>query len=53
MERSSDLRSSDLRATVFLYGLAIAAFVFIQKYVEYRYWIRDGAERVSMTVFRC
>lgn len=27
--------------TVLLYGLALAAMVFVLKYFEYRYWIRD------------
>ena len=52
MEKSVDARKTGLQTTVFLYGLAMAALVFILKYVEYRYWIRDGADRVSMTVFR-
>ncbi|MCC7501145.1 MAG: DNA-binding response regulator [Flavobacteriales bacterium] len=41
MESSGQLRKSGIRTTVVLYGLAMAVLVFILKYVEYRYWIRD------------
>ena len=41
MDGSTNMRRSGLWTTVLLYGLALAVLVFILKYVEYRYWIRD------------
>ena len=41
MERAAELRKSGFWTTVVLYSLALAVLVFILKYFEYRYWIRD------------
>ena len=41
MERSAEFRRSGFWVTVVLYGLALAALVFILKYFEYRFLIRD------------
>lgn len=41
MTKAVELRKSDFWTIVVLYGLALAALVFILKYFEYRYWIRD------------
>lgn len=41
MERSSEIRRSGFWTTVVLYGLAMAVLVFILKYIEYRYLLRD------------
>ncbi|MBK6831935.1 MAG: hypothetical protein IPG92_14920 [Flavobacteriales bacterium] len=41
MSKAAELRRSGFWTTVVLYGLAVAALVFILKYFEYRYWIRD------------
>jgi len=41
MERSAETRRSAFWTTVLPYGLAMAALVFVLKYVEYRFWIRD------------
>ncbi len=40
MSTSADTRHG-FRITVLLYGSALAVLVFILKYVEYRYWLRD------------
>ncbi len=41
MSKSMELRRTGFWATVVGYGSAMAALVFILKYFEYRYWIRD------------
>jgi len=41
MPASIELRKSSFWTTVMPYGLAMAVLVFVLKYVEYRYWIRD------------
>ncbi len=41
MTKAVELRKSYFWTTVVLYSLALAALVFILKYFEYRYWIRD------------
>jgi DNA-binding CsgD family transcriptional regulator len=41
MARAEELRRSGFWITVVGYGLAMASLVFILKYFEYRYWIRD------------
>jgi len=41
MPASIELRKSAFWTTVMPYGLAMAVLVFVLKYVEYRYWIRD------------
>ena len=41
MAKAAILRRSGFWTTVVLYGLALGALVFILKYFEYRYWIRD------------
>ncbi len=50
MNASAELRRSGFRATVVLYGLALAALVFILKYVEYRFLIRDLSVEVYIGV---
>ena len=41
MSKAAELRRSGFWNTVVLYGLAVAMLVFVLKYVEYRFWIRD------------
>lgn len=41
MERSAVVHKSGFWTTVVLYGLALAVLVFVLKYFEYRFWIRD------------
>ena len=41
MSASTELRKSAFWSTVVPYGLAMAVLVFMLKYVEYRYWVRD------------
>ncbi|MBK8341586.1 MAG: DNA-binding response regulator [Flavobacteriales bacterium] len=41
MANSAELRKSGFWTTVVLYGLALAALVFVLKYFEYRFWIRE------------
>jgi DNA-binding CsgD family transcriptional regulator len=41
MAKAMEIRRSAFWATVVGYGLAVAVLVFILKYFEYRYWIRD------------
>lgn len=41
MARTNELRRFGFQRTVVLYGLALAALVFILKYIEYRYRLRD------------
>lgn len=41
MSKVAQLRRSGYRTTVLLYGIALAALVFVLKYVEYRYLIKD------------
>jgi NarL family two-component system response regulator LiaR len=50
MDRSVGIRRSGFWTTVVLYGLALAALVFILKYVEYRFLIRDLSEPVYIGV---
>lgn len=41
MDASIHTRRSGFRSTVMFYGLAMAALVFLLKYVEYRFLLRD------------
>ena len=41
MAKSAELRRSGFWTTIVLYGLALAALVFVLKYIEYRYLLRD------------
>jgi two-component system, NarL family, response regulator LiaR len=41
MANSTASTPSGFRSTLLLYGLALASLVFVLKYVEYRFWIRD------------
>jgi DNA-binding CsgD family transcriptional regulator len=41
MPRTTELRRSGFWKTVVLYGLGMAALVFVLKYAEYKYWVRD------------
>lgn len=50
MERQAEVRRSGFWTTVVLYGLALAALVFLLKYFEYRYWIRDLSAEVYIGV---
>ncbi len=50
MERSAEFRRSGFWVTVVLYGLALAALVFILKYFEYRFLIRDLSVEVYIGV---
>ena len=50
MNGSAELRRSGFRTTVVLYGLALAALVFVLKYIEYRFLIRDLSVEVYIAV---
>ena len=50
MNGSAELRKSGFWITVALYGIALAALVFILKYVEYRFRIRDLSVEVYIGV---
>ena len=50
MGNSAELRRSGFRTTVVLYGVALAALVFILKYIQYRYLIRDLSVEVYIGV---
>lgn len=41
MATETEARRKGFRNTVLLYGLAMAALVFILKFAEYQFWIRD------------
>ena len=43
MDSSAELRRSGFWTAVVLYGLALAALVFVLKYIEYRYLLREHA----------
>lgn len=49
MATSADTRQG-FRTTVLAYGLALAAMVFLLKYFEYHYWIRDLTTEVYVGV---
>ncbi|MEO8068028.1 MAG: response regulator transcription factor [Flavobacteriales bacterium] len=50
MAKSTEVRRYGYWTTVVLYGLALAAVVFLLKYFEYRYWIRDLSVEVYIGV---
>ncbi len=50
MTGSTELRKSGFRTIVVLYGLALAVLVFILKYIEYRFLIRDLSVEVYVGV---
>ncbi len=50
MNGSADLRRSGFRTTVALYGLAMAALVFLLKYIEYRFLLRDLSVEIYIGV---
>ncbi|MFZ1687608.1 MAG: response regulator transcription factor [Flavobacteriales bacterium] len=50
MAKSAELRRTGFWTTVVLYGLALAVLVFILKYIEYRFWIRDLSVEVYIGV---
>jgi len=41
MSASAQARPTHFWRTVVLYGLAMAGLVFVLKYIEYRFWVRD------------
>jgi DNA-binding NarL/FixJ family response regulator len=47
MAGPAELRRRNYWTTIVFHGLAMAALVFILKYIEYRYWVRD----LSMEVY--
>jgi DNA-binding CsgD family transcriptional regulator len=50
MATAGEARRRGFWATIAFYGLALAALVFVLKYVEYRYWIRDMRVEVYVGV---
>ena len=50
MAGSTELRRSGFWTTVVLYSVALAALVFLLKYVEYRFWIRDLSVEIYIGV---
>ncbi len=50
MTEVTELRRSGFWTTVLLYGIELAVLVFILKYIEYRYWIRDLTVEVYIGV---
>lgn len=50
MNGTAEFRRSGFQTTVVLYGLALAALVFILKYIEYRFLIRDLSVEVYIAV---
>ena len=50
MDSSAELRRSGFWTAVVLYGLALAALVFVLKYIEYRYLLRELGVEVYIGV---
>lgn len=50
MAKSAEVNRTSFWTTVVLYAIGLAGLVFILKYFEYRYWIRDLSVEVYMGV---
>ncbi len=50
MPRPIDIRNSPFRNTVIIYGLGLAALVFILKYFQYRFMIRELSVEIYIGV---
>jgi len=50
MDTANEAHGKGFWASITLYGLAMAALVFILKYVEYHFWIRDLSVEVYIGV---